>query len=288
MAYVVQTFTAFQVLTAAQMNQVQTDLDFMKTIFVGTPLAGTDGTVHILKASAGAVAAPAGAILTVEDSSGGTPAGYFALNADAGYSVYGFGSPTNNFGGELLYRYSDSAMYLRTKIAGFKLVLSSGNAVTAVQLESDGAVTMPLQPSFFAHLNIAQTNVTGDATAYTVVIDTEIFDRNADFASNAFTAPFTGIYAFSGVVRLAQVDATHTNLLLELVTSNGAFICVDENPGIQIVSGQLAVAFSCAAVDMDAADTATMRVTVSGGAAGKVVDIVDGRGTTFFQGHLVA
>jgi len=95
-----------------------------------------DGVLHVMKASAGAVTAEAQHALVVEVNSGGSGAGISILNADAGYSQLGFGSPTNNAGAELLYRYSDSAMYLRTKNAGFSLNLSSGNAQTALTLDS--------------------------------------------------------------------------------------------------------------------------------------------------------
>ena len=106
------------------------------TCFASGVTAQHDAVLHVMKASAGAVTAEAQHALVVEVNSGGSGAGISILNADAGYSQLGFGSPTNNAGAELLYRYSDSAMYLRTKNAGFSLNLSSGNAQTALTLDS--------------------------------------------------------------------------------------------------------------------------------------------------------
>ena len=95
-----------------------------------------DSVLHVMKASAGTVTAGSQHPLVVEMNSGGTGAGINLLNADAGYSQIAMGSPTNSEGFEILYRYNDSAAYIRTKFAGASLVFASGNSTTALTLNS--------------------------------------------------------------------------------------------------------------------------------------------------------
>ena len=110
-----------------------------------------DSVLHVMKASAGTVTAGSQHPLVVEMNSGGTGAGINLLNADAGYSQIAMGSPTNSEGFEILYRYSDSAAYIRTKFAGASLVFASGNSTTALTLNSDQtstfAKTITVNPS---------------------------------------------------------------------------------------------------------------------------------------------
>jgi len=100
-----------------------------------------DSVLHVMKASAGTVTAGAQHPLVVEMSSGGTGAGINLLNADAGYSQIAMGSPTNSEGFEILYRYTDSAAYIRTKFAGASLLFASGNSTTALTLDSSQIAT---------------------------------------------------------------------------------------------------------------------------------------------------
>lgn len=156
-----------------------------------------------------------------------------------------------------------------------------GSASDAVTVNA-GWVTQPNMPAFLAYNSAQDDNVTGDATNAVVDFDTEILDRGADFAADTFTAPVTGIYAFSANVSVdGIVGATHT-LVIRLITSNRSYIMLWALPS----GGFSTYNLSVAAADMDAADTAIIQVTASGGA--KVVDIY-GAATadTSFSGHLV-
>lgn len=145
-----------------------------------------------------------------------------------------------------------------------------------------GERTMPLQPAFLANLSADATNVTGAGANYTLIADTEIFDQNADYnnATGVFTAPITGRYAFTTGVLINELTAAMTASLLQLVTSNRNYSFGILNAGavrsLEVVNRiGLANGFL---TDMDAGDTAFVRITVSAG-AGNTADV--GTGSKF-------
>jgi len=151
--------------------------------------------------------------------------------------------------------------------------------------DANGHVTKPLQPCFLARNSSDQSNISL-ATLVTVVFDTEVFDQNADFASNTFTAPVTGRYLFTYNVNFSQTDADHTVLQLTLSTSNNAFT---NNPAIDpsAFTGDPSIHAMGGAVicDMDANDTALVKMSCEGGLA--QTDIVSNGVRTNFGGVLL-
>lgn len=145
-----------------------------------------------------------------------------------------------------------------------------------------GEITQPLQPSFLALLSADATDVTGDGTVATVSFDTEVFDQGGDFSSNTFTAPVTGKYYLSATVTVLGVLTTHTELDLQIVTSNRSYRTRFTN----------AVAYTRyymqldTLADMDANDTVTVTFTGSNGT--KVIDLDGGASpNTNFSGSLI-
>ena len=63
-----------------------------------------------------------------------------------------------------------------------------------MQIDSDGQVTTPLQPMFFAQRSTYVANVTGDGKVYTVTFDSEIGDIGSNFntSTHQFTSPIAG------------------------------------------------------------------------------------------------
>lgn len=144
------------------------------------------------------------------------------------------------------------------------------NATTnAITISSDEEVTLPGTPSFQGRTNTL-SNVTGDGTAYTVLFPTERFDVGGNFASPTYTAPITGKYLHTLAIEIRGLTGSHTDLIVTIVTSNREYGMVRLNPSAIAVSG-IMVFNGTMYADMDAADTATIRLTVSGGT--KVVDI---------------
>lgn len=145
------------------------------------------------------------------------------------------------------------------------------------------------QPSFLAMPNGDKTNVTGNATVYTIVFDSEIFDQNSNFnGTSTFTAPVTGRYQFNCSVNLSGVTASGTFANFTLVTSNRSYR-LDKMGSIggNIDGGQIIFNGSVIA-DMDASDTATVTIQ-TGGEGADVVDVV-GTSThgSFFSAELIA
>lgn len=150
-------------------------------------------------------------------------------------------------------------------------------------------VTMPSQPAFLAFLGAGDTDadVTGNGTIYQLGSGnalTEVFDQNADFNTNGtFTAPVTGRYLLTKVITFEQ--AAGSNLLAHSFATSNRDYSEFNGPNINAANnGSVRMAVL---VDMDAADTAVSRVTLSG-MGGDTADI---RGSatlyTFFAGNLV-
>jgi hypothetical protein len=130
------------------------------------------------------------------------------------------------------------------------------------------------QPSFLVTPNGTLTDVTGDATSYTVVFATTIFDQNSNFSSTTFTAPVTGRYQLGTSLVFIALTASHTTGKIDIVTSNRSFTVDGSSYGAVRNASNAYSANGFVLTDMDAADTATILTQISGGT--KVVDIFGG------------
>lgn len=128
-------------------------------------------------------------------------------------------------------------------------------------LQINAQTTLPLQPAFLANATTT-ANATGDATNATVIWGTEVYDQNADFAANTFTAPVTGRYHFSLALNVTGMGAGHTSLQAQLVASNRTITFSALNPAPILLGGGYQVSGGID-VDMDAGDTATISLIVS-------------------------
>ena len=166
--------------------------------------------------------------------------------------------------------------------------MSNQNSVnTNFTVGTDQLLLQPSQPVFLAKVTSQINNVTGDGTEYKIAYDTETFDIGADFSSDTFTAPLTGFYRFCNAVAMGGIT-THTDSLITLVTSNRTYIRSLLTPTLlKNAANELGLSGEFLA-DMDAADTADTRLTVSG--ATLVIDIITNGSTdpyTWFSGGLV-
>jgi len=146
-------------------------------------------------------------------------------------------------------------------------------------------VTMPLQPSFQAYNSTTDSDVTGDGTVVSPVeFDSEVVDQNDDYnnTTDTFTAPVTGIYNIGVCLNSEDYTASHTKYLLEIVTSNATYILYQLDAASFYNSSNAISLSGIVSCDMDNADTAIVRFTVSNGT--QVVDIIGGasRPTVFF------
>ena len=158
----------------------------------------------------------------------------------------------------------------------------------ALTVNSDGSVNNTLQPAFMATRNGTSHNVTGNATTFTLQNVTEIFDQGADYdvGTYTFTAPVTGRYLLSAMVAFSGVTAAADIASLRISTSNRTYLTTVVNTNDMDETNHME---STVIADMDASDTASVSLTVSGEAS----DVVDVIGTssnlqTHFSGSLLA
>ena len=166
------------------------------------------------------------------------------------------------------------------------LVIGLGSALgttTHMSFDENGHVLKPLQSAFLAEKDsAAQNNIPVDANT-TVTFNSEIFDVNGDFADPKFTAPVTGKYLLTAKVRVDEIDTGANFYSMDIVTSNRDYADIYrlESSGDP---DYFTFAFSVVA-DMDAGDTALMRVGQNGGS--QQSDLSDDGDRTQFGGYLL-
>ena len=218
---------------------------FPSGLAIGQALPTTpDGQLHIHSGSAGTITADTNADELVLEGSG--DAGLTILAGNASNAAINFGDDGDANSGYIDYDHNTNLMAIAT------------SGTLAWTCDAAGIVTKSLQPAFLARPAGAQSNI-AVASPVTVVFGTEIFDQNADFASNTFTAPVSGRYFLSFSLGLNAIDTACSVYEFNLNTSNRAY-------GWRIDPGVLAsdptdwqVPFSVVA-DMDASDTAYVNV----------------------------
>ena len=158
------------------------------------------------------------------------------------------------------------------------------NGLERIRIDADGHITMPHQPAFSVHKNgTHQENFANDGSAVTVTWSTERFDNNLDFSSNTFTAPVTGKYLLTLVMRIYTIDTVPTYYIPTIVTSNQSYRdIIDPN----YASDLNYKAFKVVVIaDMDASDTAYVTMQQSGGT--QASDINGDNPYTYFTGALL-
>jgi hypothetical protein len=161
-------------------------------------------------------------------------------------------------------------------IANLGTLTQTGNITSAGTNVATG------QPAFHVRPTSTQTDIAQTPTV--IVFDDEVFDVGSNFASNTFTAPVTGKYQINVLMRVNDIDTAASSYQLNLVTSNREFVFIFD-PGVDYTAdapfSSHAFGVCC---DMDASDTAFMRIAYSDGTA--QTDIHGGQ--AYFSGFLVA
>ena len=174
---------------------------------------------------------------------------------------------------------SDGAEVLIDANASTPPLICQVGGSTTFSIDGTGAVTKPLQPAFLATKSGNQENFSV-GSLQTVTFDTEVFDQNAEFASNTFTAPVTGRYHLSFNIRTLQLDSASGYYYTQITTSNRNYINIID-PDFGQDAGHWTFTYSVLA-DMDASDTAYVGIIQQNGTAQ-----TDVNANSFFSGHLV-
>ena len=178
-----------------------------------------------------------------------------------------------------------SALALNCGTGDFTLASATGTIISAIDT---GEVTMPLQPAFLAFNSSARNNVTGNGAVYTLIFDTVVFDQNSDFdGTSTFTAPVTGKYYLESKASLGQVT-NGTVCSFTIVTSNRSFVMSIISPtAVKDLNNQYMPNGSILC-DMDAGDTATITIAITGIGA-DTADVQGGAAgsATSFSGNLI-
>lgn len=162
----------------------------------------------------------------------------------------------------------------------------SKSSATATYLTTSSATATYVKAfdkTYFIVTNTnAQNDVTGDGSQPVVQFDSEVMDGlSGHFSANTFTATLGGLYQFNGCVFLKGFAAAHTSMAILVVTSNRNYQNIDNSIDTATNKGM------CISVlaDMDAGDTADLRVRVSGST--KVVDIDNDPTGVWFSGFMI-
>ena len=155
-------------------------------------LSASTGTfsdaVTINDGDAGSVTANTVADELVVESSGA--GGMSILTPDASDANLFLGGPGANAGAIVRWNDDSNLMSIGTNNSGGTMALKIGGFTDALTIDANGHVLKPLQPAFLATPSSQQSDF-ATGSAITVAFGTEIYDQNADFASNTFTAPVT-------------------------------------------------------------------------------------------------
>jgi hypothetical protein len=257
---------------------------------------GTDGQVL--------TSGGAGAAVAWEDAGGAVT----AINNATANELVTIGSTTTELEAEAKLLFSSATLTIGDATAEDTKIVFDGNAqdwhiglddsaddfviglgstlgtTSHIVIDETGAVTKPLQPSFYAEIAGGnQDNIAID-TLVTVLLNSEAFDVNADFNTGTytFTAPVSGKYHFSVALACNNVDAGASYYQIKFSTSNKAIYL-----GSWAFNGYSADATyfplsGSVTCDMDASDTALVQVYQGGGTA--QTDLNNG---TYMTGHLV-
>jgi hypothetical protein len=148
-----------------------------------------------------------------------------------------------------------------------------------MKLDSSGRVTKPAQPYFCVH-SPGQSNITvGGYTSIT--LNQEEVDTGGNFANNAFTAPVTGVYSLTLLVRFDDVMANSSYYNTSINTSNRSYPLLFSPNGFDANVNYWQFTINVIA-DMDAGDTASCNVGQIGGSSG-----TDINNSTRFMGYLL-
>ena len=224
------------------------------TLDIGTP---SDSTVTNAKTNFVSTSSSAG--LSIKGD--GTTDGTLQLNCSQNSHGVKLASPAHSAGQSYTLTLPTGNLTAGNVL---KINSISGSGTTAIgQLEAPSELTMPNQPAFLARPSSNQENI-ATSSDVTLIHDSEVFDQGNNFASNTFTAPVTGRYQFNVQAYVNQMPIDPSYIEVTLVTSNRSYYGTTDPGAYDQDNTYYVFGFSVLA-DMDASDTAYLRIRQQGG-----------------------
>jgi len=233
--------------------------------FNGSSVTGTTGSFSSTLAVTGATtcaALTASGIIgtTAADGrairisrSGSNPAGLSIANGDRTYAI---GIDSGSSSKLVIQEDSDGSPRIDVNASANQV----GFVATAGVTNANYYLNATEQPGFLAY------NSGDDAGLFsgtTVDFDTEVSDPGADFASDVFTVPVTGIYGSFGSVRINNSSGgVCTNLLASLVVNGSTTFWPVGGIGT-LASGERASLSLSGMLSLTAGDTVEVKITAS-------------------------
>ena len=203
----------------------------------------------------------------------GDEGGITIVDTSSGQSALAFGDSTSGaarYAGRVLYDHNTDT-----------IEIGAGGS-TYLKVDGSGHMTNASQPCF--RIGSGTQNNISVSTNNDVVFDSEVFDVGNNFASNTFTAPVTGKYFLSVLMRLNTVDSASSYIQVSILGSNRNTTIFTFDNGADLNADADNVTISGSTVlDMDANDTSSVRIRIQGGTA--QTDL-DGDGS-YFTGYLI-
>ena len=176
--------------------------------------------------------------------------------------------------------------FARNGSVGVTINHSAGGITAGGDLDVGGTYTNDTQPAFLARNTSVDSSKAKD-TYHTVDFNSEVYDQANNFSSDTFTAPVTGKYLLSTQVRLDDIQIDANWYSLEIITSNRNYRRFIDPVGFDTQVDHFGMSLTVVA-DMDATDTAYVRVYQSGGTTSTLdIEAHSTNLDTFFSGYLL-
>ena len=209
----------------------------------------------------------------------------FSQDGKAVQSIIGLCGNTDKDPENNTYTGVDQNNMLIGSLTSYGLQLGTNDNVR-MTIAGTGEITKPSQPAFSAFRNSYQFNI---ADGGTIIFNAETFDIGSDYntSTGVFTAPVTGKYLLAYSVDVSSIDDDADYYWLQLITSNRNYYAPFQDVDLQLSSDGRITFQNTVIADMDAGDTAYLRLDRQGGVT--QADIVGNSPAqyTWFHGWLL-